>query len=129
MFEVPSVRVDQRPAYRQPCQGKYVLTPQRYCHPNMKSCYGCSREIFRSDAINYDDIVIVDNTQRAIFDVQTQKYMVSPNSQNVYFRYDQQCILNKNAFFTPKMVEVPQDLKPFLSNRNKSVLMATGILN
>ena len=105
------------------------MTPQRYCHPNMKSCYGCSREIFRSDAINYDDIVIVDNTQRAIFDVQTQKYMVSPNSQNVYFHYDQQCILNKNAFFTPKMVEVPQDLKPFLSNRNRSVLMATGILN
>ena len=67
--------------------------------------------------------------EQFLMSIQTQKYMVSPNSQNVYFHYDQQCILNKNAFFTPKMVEVPQDLKPFLSNRNKSVLMATGILN
>ena len=128
-FEAPSVRIDQRPAYPQPCQGKYVLALQRYCHPNVKSCYVCSKEIFRSDATNYDDIVIAGNTQRTIFDVQTQKYTVSSNSQNVCFHYHQQCILIKDAFFTPTMVEVPQDLKPFLSNRNKSILMASGILN
>ena len=80
-FEAPSVRVDERPAYPQPCQGKYVLALQRYCHPNVKSCYVCSKEIFRSDARNYDDIVIAGNTQRAIFDVQTQKYTVSPNTK------------------------------------------------
>ena len=55
--------------------------------------------------------------------------MISPNSQNFYFQYDQQSILKKDTFFTPTMVEVPQDLKPFLSNRNKSVLMASGILS
>ena len=27
-FEAPSVRVNQRPAYPQPCQGKYVLALQ-----------------------------------------------------------------------------------------------------
>ena len=94
-FEVPTVRVDQRPAYPQPC----ILALQRFCDPNLKSCYGCCREIFRSDTINYDDMVIVGNTERTIFDVQTQKYMVSPNSQNIYFYYHQQCILTKMLFY------------------------------
>ena len=47
----------------------------------------------------------------------------------IFIYYHQQCILNKDAFFTPTMVEFPQDLKPFLSNRSKSMLMASGILN
>ena len=98
-FEAPSVRVDQQPAYPEPCQGKYVLAPERYCHPNVKSCYGCSREILRSDTINYDGMVIVGNTQRTILDVQTQKYVVSPNSRKVYFYYHQQCFLTKMLFY------------------------------
>ena len=72
MFEEPSVGVDQQLSYTQSCPGKYGLALQRYRHPHVKSCYGCSREIFRSHTINDDDIVVVDNTQRAIFDVQTE---------------------------------------------------------
>ena len=44
-------------------------------------------------------MIVVGNIQRAIFDVQIQKYIVSPNPENAYFHYHQQCILNKDAFF------------------------------
>ena len=63
-----------------------------------------SPEIY-SHTINYDDMVAVGNTQRAIFDIQTEKYMMSPNSQDVYFRYHQQNSEQK-CFFTAAMVEV-----------------------
>ena len=78
---------------RQVCSGS-----ERYCHLNVESC---SKEIFRSDAINYDDMVTAGNTQRAIFDVQTQKYMVSSNSQNIYLlppamHSEQRCFFHTN---------------------------------
>ena len=50
-------------------------------------------------------MVAVGNTQRAIFDIQTEKYVMSPNSQDVYFRYHQQNSEQK-CFFTATMVEV-----------------------
>ena len=62
-------------------------------------------------------MVVVGNSQRAIFDVQIQKYIASSNPENAYFHYQQQYILNKDVFFTPTMIEIPQVLKPFLSNR------------
>ena len=43
-------------------------------------------------------MVVVGNTERAIFDVQAQKHMVSPIPQNVYFHYHMQWILNKDVF-------------------------------
>ena len=59
-------------------------------------------------------MVVVGNIQKVIFDV------VSPNEwyHRMFFPLPPAIHFEQRCFFTPTMVEVPQDLKPFLSNQN-----------
>ena len=117
-----------QPKHPDPLPNAYVLTLLRYCHKNVSSCYGCS-SLFRSqgypDAPH--DFVVVSKTHRSYIDPATHKRMRSDQMSRVYYHFNTACISKHNAMFTPQLLTVPQDLRPFLQEQHISVLQALSI--
>ena len=119
--------VSQPPQPDPPVHG-YVLALLRFCHRNVAVCYKCSGKFYEHGYPQPpNDMVVVSKTQRKYFDVNVREWKTSGEFAKVYYHFNRACIAHYNQFFSPQMIAVPPELKPFLLPEHRQVLQSCGI--
>ena len=112
-----------------PLPNCYVLSILKCCHKNVSKCYGCGGNFYQNGyPAPPNDLLVVSKTQRKFFDPLTKQLLKSPQLQNVYFHFNYVCISSHDNMFTPQSIIVCDNIKPFLTDIHRSVLISFGII-
>ena len=116
------------PTFPSPPPNSYVIVILKYCHKNVSVCYGCSGR-FRENGypIPPNDMIMVSKTQRHYTDPKTHQKAIMTDSSNVYYHFHQACLTRHNVLFTPQLLMLPPDIKPFLLPEHILYLQSCGI--
>ena len=119
-----SATSNMTPPSPNPSQNCYHLTLlKKFCHKNVSKCYDC-QALFVTDGYPKEpyDLVIVLKNQRSYVDPKARQKTISSDFSNVYFHFNESCVLKHDSCFTPQAVVVPEELKQHLSIFHKTFL-------
>ncbi len=108
-----------------PVPGAYVIGLIQFCHPNTRSCYGCSKPL-RTQEIN--QMVIVSKTHREYWSSQEVRMVISPTLNRVYYHFNIDCLLVRDKNFLPNMLIFPNVLRPHLNEQQLIYIAQLGLL-
>ena len=116
------------PTFPNPPPNSYVIAIHKYYHKNVSVCYGCSGH-FRENGypIPPNDMIVVSKTQRHYTDLKTHQKAILTDFSNVYYHSHQVCLSRHNVLFTPQLLMLPPDIKPFLLPEHILCLQSRGI--
>ena len=116
------------PTFPNPPPNSYVIAILKYCHKNVSVCYGCSGR-FRENGyrISPNDMIVVSKTHRHYTDLKTHQKAISTDFSDVYYHSHQVCLSRHNVLFTPQLLMLPPDIKPFLLPEHILYLQSCGI--
>ena len=125
---LPNQNLTSYPTFPNPPPNSYVIAILKYCHKNVSVCYGCSGR-FRENGypVPPNDMIVVSKTQRHYTDPKTHQKAISTDFSNVYYHFHQACLCRHNALFTPQLLILPPDIKPFLLPEHILYLQSCGI--
>ena len=94
--------------------GTFAVGNLKFLDGKVSVCYGCRRTLKPQGQIppEPEDLVIVSVARRSY--MKDGKLVTSSEYTNVYYHLNPNCVAEKNAFFLPGLVKIPDDLKPFL---------------
>ncbi|CAB4017313.1 Mitogen-activated kinase kinase kinase A [Paramuricea clavata] len=111
----------------QPSNGTFEVHLLQFCHPNVKSCFGCSQALKPGDRVpdSPHDITIVSRMLRPFSNKTTGERMNKEG--NVYFHVNLVCIRFKQPYFQPSMVSVGDWVASQLSMHHILLLRQFGM--
>ena len=116
------------PGLPQPTANGYMLSLLRFCHRNVAKCYQCGGKFYENGYPRPPlDMVIVTKTQRWYIHPTTKARVQSNELTNVYFHFNFACISAFNQMFTPPIIVVPMQIRPFLLPEHRNVLQGLNI--
>lgn len=116
------------PAFPTPCAGGYVLTLLKFCHGNVTSCYSCRGKFLECGYPNPPmDMIVVSNTRRWYRETNSNQMVRSTGLTNVYFHLNYGCLREFDRMFTPQMISVPAEVRPFLLPEHRNILNSCSI--
>ena len=93
----------------------------------MSACYGCGCNFYIGRYPEPpSDLVIVSSMPRSYINSNHQR-VASLQFSKIYFHLNNSCITFHNYFFAPPLIIVPEDLKLYLLQVHKEVLIASQI--
>jgi hypothetical protein len=103
-----------KPARPTPAFGTFSIGNLKFLNANISVCYGCQQTLKPQKQIpaEPEDLVIVSMAKRSYW--RDGELVTSPELSNVYYHLNPNCVGQKSAFFLPSLIQVPDDLKPFL---------------
>ena len=124
----PNQNLTSCPTFPNPPPNSYVIAILKYYHKNASVCCGCSRS-FRENGypISPNDMIVVSKTQTHYTDPKTHQKAIPADFSNVYYHFHQACLFRHNILFTPQLLMLPTDIKPFLLPEHILYLQACGI--
>ena len=116
------------PTFQNPLPNLYVIAILKYCHKNVSVCYGCSGR-FRENGypIHPNDMIMVSKTERHYTDPNTHQKTIMTDFSSVNYHFHQACLSRHNVLFTPQLLMLPPDIKPFLLPEHILCLQSRGI--
>ena len=128
IYSFPSTRPSSNPS-----QSDFRIQLLQLCSPLVRSCYGCSQTLKPGGMIASppNDMVIMSRMNREYPDINTGE--MRQKEGNVYFHMNVCCIRRKQAYFSPQMATLSEDivlyLTPYLHCLREFGLSACAILD
>ena len=124
----PNQNLTSYPTFPNPPPNSYVIVILKYCHKNISVCYSCSG-CFRENGypIPPNCMIVVSKTQRPYMDRKTHQKAISTYFSNVYYHFHKACFSRHNVLFTPQLLMLLPDIKPFLLPEQILCLQSCGI--
>ena len=125
----PNQNLRSYPTFPNPPPNSYVIVILKYCHKNVSVCYGCSGR-FRENGypIHPNDMIMVSKTERHYTDPNTHQKTIMTDFSSVNYHFHQACLSRHNVLFTPQLLMLPPDIKPFLLPEHILYLQLCGII-
>ena len=94
--------------------GTFAVGNLKFLDGKVSVCYGCRQTLKPQGQIPPEpqDLVIVSVARRSY--MKDGKLVTSLEYTNIYYYLNPYCVAEKNAFFLPGLVNIPDDFKPFL---------------
>ena len=111
----PNQNLTSYPTFPNRAPNSYVIAILKYCHKNVSVCYSYSGR-FRENGypIPQNDMIVVSKTERHYTNPKTHQKAISTDFFNVYYHFHKTCLFRHNVLFTPQLLMLPPDIKPFL---------------
>ena len=118
-----------KPLQPAPSPHCYILSLLRFCQNNVATCYGCGGKYYETGTPDDpNDMVVLSKKKRIYIDPTTKERTHSSDFTSVYYHFNYTCMSNHDSFFNACSILVPDDLKPHLSNRHKTLLRSAGVM-
>ena len=117
-----SAAICPKPARPVPAFGTFCVRSLKFLDGKVSVCYGCRQTLKHQGQILPDPENLVIISVARISYRKDGVLCMSSELTNVYYHLNPNCVVQKNAFFLSGLVQIPDDLKPFLQQSHVTAL-------